>query len=355
MKIEPDIKLDYSDVLIRPKRSSLNSRNDVSILRDYTFPHTGRTWNGVPIMVANMDTVGTFEMAEALFNAEERRSPMITTLHKFYQPDEIVKFYERMYDTYDTNVLDYAWLSTGIRNNEPWLSHITKHIDIPHLVVDIANGYSSNLMEFCRKMRERMPKTTIVAGNVVTREMVEEYILNGIDIVKVGIGPGSVCTTRIQTGVGYPQLSAVMECADAAHGVGGMIIADGGITCPGDISKAFGAGADFVMCGGLFSGHDETTGNVVEEGGQLYKEFYGMSSETAMKKHFGQVAKYRSSEGKRVLVPYKGSVHYTIQSILGGLRSTMTYVGAHRLKDLGKCTTFIRVNHQVNTIYGKTP
>ncbi|NXU65492.1 GMPR1 reductase, partial [Horornis vulcanius] len=189
------------------------------------------------------------------------------------------------------------------------------------------------------------------AGNVVTGEMVEELIISGADIVKVGIGPGSVCTTRIKTGVGYPQLSAVIECADSAHGLKGHIISDGGCNCPGDVAKAFGAGADFVMIGGMFAGHDQSAGDIIERNGKKVKLFYGMSSDTAMKKHAGGVAEYRASEGKTVEVPYRGDVEHTILDILGGLRSTCTYVGAAKLKELSKRTTFIRVTQQHNEVF----
>jgi len=210
------------------------------------------------------------------------------------------------------------------------------------------------LVEFCQKVRELIPHCILIAGNVVTREMTEELIINGrVDIVKVGIGSGSVCTTRLQTGVGMPQLSAIIECADAAHGVGGHIISDGGITCPGDCSKAFGAGADFVMLGSMLSGHEESGGELIEEeNGEKFKVFYGMSSDTAMNKHYGGVSKYRSSEGKTVKVKFKGPVSNTLDDLLGGVRSTCTYVNATQISHLPKCTTFVRVNNQVNRIYG---
>jgi GMP reductase len=228
-----------------------------------------------------------------------------------------------------------------------------KNFIIYIVCVDIANGYIKNFVGFCLRVRELIPHCILIAGNVVTREMTEELILNGkVDIVKVGIGSGSVCTTRLQTGVGMPQLSAIIECADAAHGCNGHIISDGGITCPGDAAKAFGAGADFVMLGSVLAGHDESGGILVEENDKKYKIFYGMSSDTAMIKHYGEVKKYRSSEGKTVKVEYKGNVDNTINDLLGGIRSTCTYVNAKKLKDLCKCTTFLRVNNIVNKIYG---
>ena len=218
----------------------------------------------------------------------------------------------------------------------------------------MANGYSEHFVEFVKDVRKRFPQHTIMAGNVVTGEMVEELILSGADIIKVGIGPGSVCTTRKKTGVGYPQLSAVMECADAAHGLKGHIISDGGCSCPGDVAKAFGAGADFVMLGGMLAGHSESGGELIERDGKKYKLFYGMSSEMAMKKYSGGVAEYRASEGKIVEVPFKGDVEHTIRDILGGIRSTCTYVGAAKLKELSRRTTFIRVTQQVNPIFSNS-
>ena len=338
MKIEEEIKIDFSDVLIRPKRSTLGSRSEVNLERDYTFLHSKKKWSGVPIIAANMDTVGTFDMYNSL-----SKHKIITCFHKFYRPEDY---------SLDMNK-DYYMISSGIGDSD-WdkLQKTMTRLEPNFVCVDVANGYSTKFLNFVRKAREKYPDVTLVGGNIVTREMVEELLLNGgLDICKVGIGPGSVCTTRLQTGVGYPQLSAVLECSDAAHGINGHIISDGGIQCPGDISKAYGGGADFVMMGSMFAGHQESSGNLVEVNGIQYKEFYGMSSSEAMNKHYGKVAKYRSAEGKAVKIKYKGPVDNTVQSFLGGIRSTMTYIGAKRLKDLPKCCTFIKVNRQVNNIY----
>jgi len=223
--------------------------------------------------------------------------------------------------------------------------------EVTFICVDVANGYSEAFVTCIRKVRQEFPTHTIIAGNVVTKEMTEELIFSGADIIKVGIGPGSVCTTRKQTGVGYPQLSAVLECADAAHGLGGRIISDGGCTCPGDVAKAFGGGSDFVMLGGMLAGHEECAGETIEINGQYFKVFYGMSSDTAMKKHAGGVAEYRSSEGKTVKVPYRGPVDETIRDILGGIRSACTYVGASELREISKRTTFVRVTQQLNGVF----
>jgi len=368
MRLEEDVKLDYKDVLIRPKRSTLGSRKEVDLQRGYTFRNyepdfpdnvEHRHWRGVPIMASNMDGVGTFEMADSL-----AREGIFTCLVKTYTDNELIDFF----DTDDYNRTNYVAMSIGITDSDYCkFQNVYKMCDgnLKYVCIDVANGYSERFAEFVRKFRQEHPHIVIIAGNVVTGEMTEELILAGADIIKVGIGPGSVCTTRIQTGVGYPQLSAVIECADAAHGLGGHIIADGGCTCPGDVAKAFAAGADFVMLGGMLAGHDEGGGEVITKkyitdefdgSSRVFKtkqfvQFYGMSSESANDKHFGGLKDYRSSEGRTVLVPYRGAVASTVQEILGGVRSTCTYTGAMKLKQLSKCATFIRCTQTHNSIY----
>lgn len=338
MRIETDIKLDFCDVLIRPKRSTLSSRKDVDLTRTYTFKHTGKQWSGVPIMAANMDGVGTFAMAYEL-----SKHMMFTCLVKSLE-------LEVWLEPGNVTAPEFLAASSGTSEDDFYrLERIMLKIpEIQFICIDVANGYSEHFGDYVENIRRLFPNKVIIAGNVVTADMTQELILRGADIVKVGIGPGSVCTTRIQTGVGYPQLSAIIECADAAHGLGGHIIADGGCTCPGDVAKAFGAGADFVMLGGMLSGSDQGGGNIIEQNGKKYVEFYGMSSTTSMIKTKGEVAEYRSSEGRTVLVPYKGNVGPIVLDLLGGLRSACTYVGAKNLKQLSKCTTFIRVNKQFN-------
>ena len=345
MRIENELKLGFKDVMIRPKRSTLKSRSQVSLERNFNFVNSKKQWSGVPIIAANMDTVGTFEMAIAL-----SKDKIITAVHKHYTLEEWTAFLASQPDS----IYDYIALSTGIGigDEEKIQQIVNAHPKINFLCIDVANGYSEHFVDFVKKMRGFFPDKTIIAGNVVTGEMVEELILAGADVIKVGIGPGSVCTTRIKTGVGYPQLSAIIECADAAHGLGGHIISDGGCKIPGDIAKAFGGGADFVMLGGMFAGHDESGGEIVEENGKKYRLFYGMSSQTAMDKPSGGIAEYRASEGKTVKVSYKGAVAETVKDILGGVRSTCTYVGAAQLRELSKRTTFIRVSEQENQIFG---
>mgnify|MGYP000943512776 CR=1 FL=1 len=433
MRIENDLKLDFNSVLIRPKRSTLNSRKEVSLEREFKFKNGG-TFVGVPIIAANMDTVGTMKMAEAFY-----KHKMPVALHKFYQIEQLVNFFKKIESVYsfytlgtsDDDLEKFDKVYTTLKEYHKQVMNGQGGADHIHCLnkvcIDIANGYSEHFNNFIKRFRAKYPELTIMAGNVVTGEMTEELILSGADIVKIGIGPGSVCTTRKKTGVGYPQLSAIIECADAAHGLGAMICGDGGITNSGDVAKAFGAGADFIMCGGMFAGHDECEGeiegktrklkkgvkiseNIVDprtyavytnfkimvegEGMKSYSiknedatsfysspspfdleeminilpdyfiettvpkdakmKFYGMSSEDAMNKHYNGKANYRASEGKTVYVDYKGPVENTVIDILGGLRSACTYTGAKSLKQLSKCTTFIRVSQQLNEVFGKS-
>ncbi len=365
MRLETDVKLDYKDVLIRPKRSTLGSRSEVDLERRFSFRNyvprfpdniEDYHYRGVPIMAANMDGVGTFDMADTL-----AKSGTFTCLVKTYSAQELIDFFKG-----NSIRTEHVAMSIGVSNadyDKFCKVYLNVSEQLKYLCIDVANGYTETFVNHVRNIRERYPHIVIIAGNVVTGEMTEELILAGADIVKVGIGPGSVCTTRIQTGVGYPQLSAIIECADAAHGLGGHVIADGGCTCPGDVAKAFAAGADFVM----LAGHDEGGGEVIakyyrtnqlqHDGVNLVVEekrfvkFYGMSSKAANDKHFGGLKDYRASEGREVLVPYRGPVNNTVQELLGGIRSTCTYAGAKTLKQLSKCTTFVRVTQQFNGVY----
>lgn len=345
MRIERDVKLDYSDVLFRPKRSIMGSRSEVELNRTYTFRNSKQTYTGIPIMAANMDGVGTFDMGLTL-----AKQSLFTCLAKSYQSVDIFEWLNT--SPYKNDLVQHVAISTGITDadSERIDSTLKLSRSIRYVCIDVANGYSEKFIEYVARFRDRYPHITIIAGNVVTPDVTEELILRGADIVKVGIGPGSVCTTRIKTGVGYPQLSAVIECADAAHGLGGHIIADGGCTCPGDVAKAFGAGADFVMLGGMLAGCDEGGGTIDSNDNTI--NFYGMSSTAAQDKHGGR-KDYRASEGRVVKIPHRGAVTPVLQDILGGVRSTCTYVGAKSLKELSKRTTFIQVNNgkQFNGVY----
>jgi GMP reductase len=340
MKILDDVKLDYADVLLLPKRSPYSSRSEVHLERTFKFKYSPLTWTGVPIMVSNMDTTGTIEMAKQL-----QYHKVITCLHKYYKSTDI---------PVDLNK-DYYAVTSGINDSDLSNLHdIMERVDPKIICLDVANGYMQRFIDKCKEIRTKYPDKIIIAGNICTSEGVLDLVMNGmVDIVKVGLGNGSCCTTRKQTGVGMPQLSAVIECSDTAHGIDAHIISDGGMQVIGDFSKAYAAGADFIMSGSMFAAHDESGGELVEDkdNGKKYKVFYGMSSTTAMNKYSGGVAKYRSSEGKTVKIEYRGPIENTILDILGGIRSCMTYLGSKKIKDIPKCATFIRVNRQLNQIY----
>lgn len=341
VKIVSEPMLDFTDVLIKPKKTHIYSRSKVNVSEKYNFLHSKYVWEGTPIIAANMDTTGTFEVYDILCKYK-----CVTAMHKFYSPDDYKNAHLKYY--LDPN---YFMVSTGITEESlQYLQDVFSVISCNWICIDVANGYMSSLIPFCKKVRELFPDKIIVAGNVVSGDIVKELLLDGkVDVVKVGIGPGSACTTRIKTGVGVPQLSAIMECSKAANEVGGYIIGDGGITCPGDCSKAFGGGAHFIMMGGVFAGHDENPGNIIEKNGISYKSFYGMSSAYAMNKHYNGVKKYRTSEGRHILVKYKGPLEKTILDYIGGIRSTCTYINSPSIKEMYKNTTFIQVRNQYNS------
>ena len=345
MRIEHDVKLTFDDVLIRPKRSTLVSRSDVNLEREFRFRHTDQNWTGVPIVAANMDATGLFSISKVL-----QGHGMLTCTQKFYSTREFSEAWE---DGVNPEFIAVTCGSTD-ESFELLQRKMATNDGIRMICIDVANGYREVFLQFVKRVRDAFPDKIVIAGNVATREMTEALILAGADVVKVGIGPGSVCTTRKVAGVGYPQLSAIAECADAAHGLNGHVMSDGGCSSPGDVAKAFAAGADFVMLGGMLAGHDESGGEIFEDGnGKTFKSFYGMSSAKAMEHHYGEVAEHRAPEGKEVRVPYRGLLETTVQSILGGIRSACSYVGARRIKDLPKCTTFIRVSMTTNEVYQK--
>jgi GMP reductase len=369
MLIENDIQLDFKDVMFAPQRSTLSSRSEVNLIRNYKFKNCDHEWSGVPIIAANMDTVGTMKMSKALSMHQ-----CMTALHKHYSTEELVDFFTLKQDEESIRLLHsnqhhllHTFYSMGITNSDLekfesvvdkvgyWDSSLPleKNSGIKFVCIDVANGYMQVFVDFCKKMRKRHPKVVLMAGNIVSGDIAQELILSGVCIVKAGIGGGSVCTTRYMTGVGRPQLSTIIDCSNATHGLLGHICSDGGITSPGDAAKAFGAGADFLMLGGMLSGHIECEMESFTKDGKEYFHYYGMSSEKAMNKHSGGVAKHRASEGKIVEILSKGSVNYTIQEILGGLRSTCTYLGCKNLKEINKRTKFYRVTMQTNDIYGK--
>ena len=344
MRIKEDIKLNFDDVLMEPKRSTLSSRRDVDMTRKFTFRNSGKVMNFTPIFASNMDGVGTFSMAKVL-----QKHQMMTVITKSTTVDqwrEAVGTGLRLQSVSVCTGTNKIWdpEAEDYKNMQDVLSSFS---NVFIITSDVANAYHQNFVDFIKKVREEYPEKVIVAGNVVTPEMVEELIINGADMVKIGIGPGSVCTTRTMTGIGVPQFSAIVECADAANGVDGHIMADGGCVWPGDIAKAFGGGAHAVMIGGMLAGHDESEQPV--EDGKI--EFYGMSSDRAREKHGKRKDGYRGNEGRWISLPHRGPVEPTVEDILGGVRSAATYIGARRLKDMPKCATFVRVENNINKVY----
>ena len=344
MHINTSPKLDFSDVLIEPKRSNMSTR-DLDLTRTFKFPHSGKGWSGVPVMASNMDGVGTFSMAKVL-----QKHSMMTVVRKHYTYSDWEKH---------GNDLNWNYVVPSSGTNAIWdpeaadyklLKKICDRWPVKHICIDVANGYHDNFVDFCKRMRDEFPDKTLIAGNVCTPEITEHLVLSaGVDVVKVGIGPGSVCTTRVVAGVGMPQLSAIMECADAAHQHKGMIIGDGGCTSSGDIMKAFGGGADFVMLGGMLAFHEEGEYETTTDGKFA---FYGMSSEDAREKHGARKDGYRTAEGKTVIRDNRGPVENTVKDILGGICSGCTYIGAQRLKEVCLRTTFNMVHRTHNTVFG---
>jgi|TARA_A100001391_G_scaffold95368_1_gene63228 GMP reductase len=344
MRIKEDIKLNFDDVLMEPKRSTLSSRRDVDMTRNFTFRNSGKQMNFLPIFASNMDGVGTFSMAKVL--QEYKMMTVITKTTGIEEWRKAVGNGVRLQSVSVCTGTNVMW----DKEAKDWntMKEVLKSFpDIKMITIDVANAYHQNMVDFIKKVRDEYPTKIIVAGNVVTPEMTEELIINGADVVKIGIGPGSVCTTRTMTGVGVPQFSAIVECADAANGVDGHIMADGGCVYPGDIAKALGGGAHCVMIGGMLAGHDESEQPVVD--GKV--EFYGMSSDRAREKHGKRKDGYRGNEGRLISLPYRGPVRNTVEDILGGVRSACTYIGARRLKDMPKCATFVRVENNINRIY----
>ena len=344
MRINYDAKLNFEDVLLQPKRSTLSSRKDVDMTRNFTFRNSGKQMNFLPVFASNMDGVGTFSMAKVL--QDYKMMTVITKTTGIDQWRQAVGNGVRLQSVSVCTGTNVMW----DKDAQDWktMQDVLKSFpDIKMITVDVANAYHQNMVDFIKKVRDEYPNKIIVAGNVVTPEMTEELIINGADVVKIGIGPGSVCTTRTMTGVGVPQFSAILDCADAANGVDGHIMADGGCVHPGDIAKAFGGGAHMVMIGGMLAGHDESEQEVVD--GKI--EFYGMSSDRAREKHGKRKDGYRGNEGRLISLPYRGPVQHTVEDILGGVRSACTYIGARRLKDMPKCASFVTTNNVINRVY----
>lgn len=346
-KITFQKKLDYNDVLIVPQRTTLKSRSQVCLTRDVQFKHSRQQWSGLPVISSNMDTVTNLETFKLL-----KRRQMISCFPKYLN-----KHWIHTGPPPELSDTDYYMLSTG--TNDEDITNVIHLISIlkekgihpKFLCFDVANGYMINLINTCHRLRKAMPNVTFMAGNIVTPHGVKDLVVDGlVDIIKVGIGSGALCTTRKVTGVGYPQLSAVLECAEKAHELGAHIVADGGVTMVGDISKAFCAGGDFVMLGSMLAGHDSSPGDIITEKGKLYKITYGMSSTIANNKYAGGLKNYKTPEGKVVKMLCKGKMEDTLMRIEGGIRSTCTYIGAHDINEMSHKGSFIVVNNQYNNV-----
>lgn len=335
-KVSDDVKLDFKDVLIVPKNSSLKSRNDVILWRTFKFRYYPKELTCIPIIASNMSTVGTVSMANEL--AKDR---ILTVLHKYVPESDFPKVSKK-----------YTFISCGISEKEiEYTKRCILEYGFDKVCIDVANGYLERVTDVIKLFRSEFPELLIMAGNVATPERSIELIEAGADITKNGIGSGSACLTRLKAGVGYPQLSCIMECSQGVHKIGGHIISDGGCSSPADLCKAFGAGADFVMLGGMLGGHFESEGDIMDVNGKKKMLMYGMSSKTAQEKFNGGMNDYRSSEGRSFLLDYRGHVSNTIQDILGGLRSCGTYIGAERIDEFETTIRFIKVNQQLNNPY----
>lgn len=332
-EVSNDIKLDFSDVRLVPRFSSIDSRSKVNLIKQLDTPISRQRLDTVGIIAANMDGVGTIDVAHTL-----AQHGVMTAIHKNYSEDELINFFNNPGS-------QLSFYSMGISDADyEKFNRVKAQAPIDMVCIDVANGYMDAFYEFILRIRFENPIITIMAGNVVTPEAVKKAYDSGADIVKLGIGPGAMCTTRTQTGVGYPQLSCIMDCVAAADECGIYLCSDGGCTNPGDVAIAFAAGADFVMLGTMLAGTDEGGGDVVDN----KVMFYGMSSKTANNKHFGGLKDYRSSEGRTTMLPYKGTMDGVIGNILGGIRSACTYNGAHNLSMLPHVAKGIRVNNTHN-------
>ena len=357
MNIVKEEQLDFDDVMIMPKPSTVESRKDTTIVRPFKFKWTDKVIEGNPAIAANMTTTGTFEMANEL-----QKHQMFCALHKHYSPEEVIRFLEENKRNFGTN--DYIFIGTGLRQGDfENLKKIMATGLCNNICLDAPNGYIQGFVQHLNRLRHTFPHSIIMAGNVVTPEKTFEILQNGADVVKVGIGSGSACSTRVKTGVGRPQLSTILDCVSSAKRYGGLICSDGGIQKPADYVKAIAAYADFVMMGGYLAGCSEAGGDLIcrhiKTGEQMpsgreetrireYKMFYGMSSEYAQKNHYRNgMPSYRASEGIVSLVPHKGPVRDTIQDLEGGLRSAMTYTDSRTIDEFQRNVEFYKVRRQV--------
>lgn len=342
-KIINENKLDFDDVLIVPQRSTLTSRSDINLERTFKFYHSPRTWSGIPIVCSNM-SFSSFEMAKEL-----SKFKIITCLHKYHKIEQLIEYFNKFPEN-----IDYTFISIGYKKSDLnyLLEFKNKTSMQPNICIDVPNGHMDVFCKYCKRVRDNFPESIILAGNVTNTSSTQELLIyGGVDIIKVGIGGGSACTTRFITGCGLPQLSCCLENAYSAHGLSngskklGLICSDGGHRTPGDVCKALCAGADFVMLGGYFAGADTCDGEWEYENNIKTKfSYYGMSTHHSQEIYEENIKEYRASEGTKITVPYKGSIKNIIQELLGGIRSCCCYIGAKFIKDMSKCSQFCKTN-----------
>ena len=346
MRIIEETQLDFDDVLIQPKCSKLLSRSQISLEREFKWYDANNqhkhTMKCISYGTTNMGTVGTCKIAELM-----AKSGHIACLEKHIPYEEIDKLFSKLTEEEQSRVIP----SIGIKESTDDIKKLYDKWHLKLLMIDVPNGYIPSLIDRIRELHSYCVDTCIIAGNVVDAAGASQLLDAGVKVAKVGVGNGAMCVTRLKTGVGRPQLSTIIEVADVCHQRGCYVMCDGGVASPGDVCKAFGAGADFVISGALFAGCEEAEGDAIEIDGKKYKQYYGMSSHLAQAKHFGGIRKYSSSEGREKLIPCSGSLQDVLDDIDGGIRSCCTYIGCEKMKNFSRHTTFYRVHKQLNTLF----
>jgi IMP dehydrogenase len=321
--------LTFDDVLLIPRHSEISSRFNPQLESNLTRNFKMKT----PIISANMDTVTEHEMAIKMSQLGG-----LGILHRFMTSDEQVKQVKLVRQYVKPLGLPVA-ASIGVKEEGMRRADLLVDAGVDILTIDIAHGDSVMMFEILNYVKKKYPKIDIIAGNTATPEGVRGLVEHGADAVKIGIGPGSMCTTRIITGCGVPQLTAIAMCFNEAKKHNVPVIADGGIKTSGDIVKAFAAGASTVMLGSMLSGCLETPGEI--EGGR--KRYRGMASKDAQVLWRGELPQGMAPEGEARWVNCKGSVENIMHELTGGLRSGMTYLNSHSIDEISKNARFMEI------------
>lgn len=319
--------LTFDDVLLTPCKSEVKSRRDPSLRTQITKRHAF----DIPIVSANMDTVTETEMALAM-----HRLGGLGILHRFAPPPTQVGFVETLKDA----GVPVIAASIGVNEEDRERARQLLRAGVAILTIDIAHGHSAAMLDTMKALKDLSPDVELIVGNVATPEAAEELIEHGAGAIKVGIGPGSMCTTRIITGCGVPQLTAIAQCAEVGHRHQVPIIADGGLRTSGDIVKALAAGASSVMLGSMLSGTLETPGEI--KNGK--KQYRGMASKAAQVSWRGGVPEGMAPEGESHQVSIKGHVRDVILEITGGIRSGMSYLNATSLPEIARHARFMEMS-----------